>query len=121
VLDLGTKQSAGYRLPLIRPLIAPLIGFLTMDAGDQARMRFIEFFTANIRNPNMRRSYAKAAEESLAWCSFAGVPSIAAVQPVHVATYIETLAASAARRPSRRVLMQSVISSIGWLSGTSCR
>ena len=56
-------------------------------AGDQARMRFLEFFTANIRNPNTRRSYAKAAEEFLAWCSFAGVPSIAAVQPVHVGTW----------------------------------
>ena len=56
-------------------------------AGDQARMRFVEFFTANIRNPNTRRAYAKACEEFLAWCSFAGVPSIAAVQPVHVATY----------------------------------
>jgi site-specific recombinase XerD len=54
-------------------------------------MRFLEFFTANIRNPNTRRSYAKACEEFLAWCSFAGVPSIAAVQPVHVATYIEQL------------------------------
>jgi site-specific recombinase XerD len=61
-------------------------------AGDQARTRFLEFFTANIRNPNTRRAYAKACEEFLAWCSFAGVPSIAAVQPVHVATYIEKLA-----------------------------
>ena len=65
---------------------------LIATAGDQARMRFLEFFTANIRNPNTRRSYAKAAEEFLAWCSFAGVPSIADVQPIHVATYIEQLA-----------------------------
>jgi hypothetical protein len=50
-------------------------------AGNPARMRFLEFFTANIRNPNTRRSYAKAAEEFLAWCAFAGVPSIEAVQP----------------------------------------
>jgi site-specific recombinase XerD len=61
-------------------------------AGDQARMRFVEFFTADIRNPNTRRAYAKACEEFLAWCSFAGVPWIAEVQPVHVATYIEQLA-----------------------------
>ena len=31
----------------------------------------------------------RAAEEFLAWCSSAGVPSINAVQPVHVATWIE--------------------------------
>ena len=65
---------------------------LIIAAGDRASMRFIEFFTANIRNANTRRSYAKACEEFLAWCSFAGLSSIAAVQPVHVATYIEQLA-----------------------------
>lgn len=50
-------------------------------------MRFLEFFTANIRNVHTRRAYARAAEEFLTWC--AGVASIAAVQPVHVATWIE--------------------------------
>jgi len=30
--------------------------------GDQARMRFLEFFTPNVRNPNTRRAYAKACE-----------------------------------------------------------
>jgi hypothetical protein len=37
-------------------------------AGERARMRFLEFFAAQIRNPNTRRSYAKAAVEFLAWC-----------------------------------------------------
>jgi site-specific recombinase XerD len=61
-------------------------------AGDQARMRFLEFFTGNIRTPNTRRAYAKACEEFRAGCAIAGVSSIAAVQPVHVATYIKQLA-----------------------------
>jgi hypothetical protein len=52
-------------------------------------MRFLEFFAANIRNPHTRRAYARAAAEFLARCADAGVPSIAAVQPVHVATWIE--------------------------------
>jgi integrase/recombinase XerC len=65
---------------------------LIAAAGDYARMRFLEFFTANIRNVNTRRSYAKAIEEFLAWCERARVPSLAALQPVHVATYIEQLA-----------------------------
>jgi hypothetical protein len=30
----------------------------------------------------------EASEEYLAWCADAGVPSIAAVQPVHVATWM---------------------------------
>src|SRR5437660_10558388 len=58
-------------------------------AGERAGMRFLEFFTANIRNPHTRRAYARAADEFLSWCADAGVPSIAAVQPVHVATWIE--------------------------------
>ena len=58
-------------------------------AGERASMRFLEFFAASIRNPHTRRAYGRAAEEFLAWCASAGVPSIAAVQPVHVGTWIE--------------------------------
>src|ERR1700742_2423908 len=62
---------------------------LVAAAGERAGMRFLEFFAANIRNPHTRRAYARAADEFLAWCASAGVASIAAVQPVHVATWIE--------------------------------
>jgi site-specific recombinase XerD len=62
---------------------------LVVAAGERASMRFLEFFAANIRNPHTRRAYARAADEFLAWCASAGVPSIGAVQPVHVATWIE--------------------------------
>jgi hypothetical protein len=57
-------------------------------AGARARIRFLEFFTVNIRNPNTRRAYAKAAGEFAAWCETIGLRSIAEVQPVHVAAYI---------------------------------
>src|SRR5882762_10207816 len=70
------------------------IGSLTLPAlvaaaGERASLRFLEFFAAKIRNPHTRRAYARAADEFLAWCASAGVPSIGAVQPVHVATWIE--------------------------------
>jgi site-specific recombinase XerC len=58
-------------------------------AGEKASIRFLEFFAANIRNPHTRRAYYRTAEEFLAWCTSVGVPSIAAVQPVQVATWIE--------------------------------
>ena len=38
------------------------------DAGDQAARRFIEFFTANIRNPNTRAAYARAVMDFFGWC-----------------------------------------------------
>jgi site-specific recombinase XerC len=53
------------------------------------QIRFLEFFASAIRNPHTRRAYAHAASEFLAWCAGAGVPSITAVQPLHVATWIE--------------------------------
>ena len=71
------------------PIASPTLPALVAAAGERASMRFLEFFAANIRNPHTRRAYARAAEEFLAWCADAGVPSIAAVQPVHVATWIE--------------------------------
>jgi hypothetical protein len=36
--------------------------------GARARRRFIEFFTANIRNPNTRKAYYRAACEVFDWC-----------------------------------------------------
>jgi hypothetical protein len=70
---------------VIRPP-APVVPALVAAAGERAGMRFLEFFAANIRNPHTRRAYARAADEFLAWCAGAGVPSIGAVRPVHVAT-----------------------------------
>jgi hypothetical protein len=35
------------------------------DAGDNAACRFMEFFTANIRNPDTRAAYAQAVAQLL--------------------------------------------------------
>jgi site-specific recombinase XerD len=71
------------------PINSTTLPALVIAAGDRAGTRFLEFFAANIRNPHTRRAYARAADEFLGWCASVGVPSIAAVQPVHVATWIE--------------------------------
>jgi integrase/recombinase XerC len=73
------------------PFTAHASPALIVAAGDHAGLRFLQFFTANIRNRNTRRAYAQAAREFLAWCKSAGVSSITAVQPMHVAGYIEEL------------------------------
>lgn len=62
---------------------------LVIAAGERAGIRFLEFFASAIRNPHTRRAYARAAGDFLAWCASAGVTSIAAVQPLHVASWIE--------------------------------
>jgi site-specific recombinase XerD len=58
-------------------------------AGERASLRFIEFFAANIRNPHTRRAYMRAVVDFCAWCADAGVVSIAKVQPLHVAAWVE--------------------------------
>lgn len=68
---------------------SPALPALIAGAGEPAALRFLEFFAARIRNPNTRRAYSRAVAEFLAWCDDAGVPSIAAVQPLHVAAWIE--------------------------------
>lgn len=57
---------------------------------DAAR-RFVEFFTANIRNPHTRRAYARAAVEFANWCEAAEIRELRDIEPLHVAAYIEGL------------------------------
>lgn len=56
-----------------------------------AARRTLEFFTANIRNPNTRRSYARAVSEFSTWCTAQGLHALGNIEPVHVAAYIEQL------------------------------
>jgi hypothetical protein len=40
---------------------------MVADLGEAAALRFIDFFTANIRNPNTRAAYAVAARSFFRW------------------------------------------------------
>jgi site-specific recombinase XerD len=53
--------------------------------------RVLEFFTVNIRNPNTRKSYGKAAAQFAAWCEAHGIAHLRDVQPIHVAAYVDEL------------------------------
>src|ERR1700690_3442799 len=57
----------------------------------QAAKRFIEYFAANIRNPNTRRAYLHAVLEFSAWCEAQNLTEILDIEPLHVAAYIEML------------------------------
>jgi integrase len=69
---------------------ATLVPALIADAGDAAGWRYVEFFTAPIRNPNTRRAYARACSRFFAWCETRGL-TLTTIRPFDVATYIETL------------------------------
>jgi site-specific recombinase XerD len=61
-------------------------------AGERASRRFIEFFTANIRNSNTRAAYAQAINQFLEWCNQYGL-TLDTLEPVSVAAYVEWLMA----------------------------
>jgi len=62
---------------------------LVAASGERASLRFLEFFAANIRNPHMRRANGHAVVAFMARCDENRLLLIAAVQPLHVAAWIE--------------------------------
>lgn len=63
---------------------------LVLDAGEKACRRYVEFFTANIRNKNTRAAYLHAISRFAAWCEQQRMP-LGGVSPPIVAAYIEQL------------------------------
>ncbi len=61
---------------------------LVAASGEKASRRFIEFFTANIRNANTRAAYARAVADFCLWCEVRGLV-LEKLEPVMVAAYIE--------------------------------
>src|SRR5579883_3328521 len=57
-------------------------------AGEKAAWRFIEFFTANIRNKNTRAAYAHAVTEFFDWCEQHQL-QLEDLNPAFIAAYIE--------------------------------
>jgi hypothetical protein len=51
-----------------------------------AAWRNIDFFTANIRNPNTRRAYTRACSTFFAWCNERGL-SLGTIRPYDVSLY----------------------------------
>src|SRR6476646_2403573 len=62
-------------------------------AGERASWRFIEFFTANIRNKNTRAAYAQAVNQFFKWCEAHRVFELERIQPVIISAYVEDLQA----------------------------
>ena len=67
-----------------------LVPRLIADLGDDAAKRFLEFFTAIIRNKNTRAAYARAVGQFLVWCEQQNC-TLRQVEPMFVAAYVERL------------------------------
>ena len=87
---------------------------LITGADAKTRRRFVEFFAANIRNPNTRRAYLRAVTDFFTWCEQHQLEDLASIQPVHVAAYIEELLRRQAK-PSVKQSLAAIRMLFDWL------
>ena len=99
------RGSSGANLAAVPALYAP---------NPEAAKRFIEYFAANIRNVNTRRAYLHAVREFADWCALQGFHEIVDIEPLHVAGYIEQLAARLAK-PSVKQHLAAIRMLFDWL------
>jgi site-specific recombinase XerD len=102
-LESSTPSASEIELPAI----------LT-SAGLDATTRFVEYFTAHIRNPHTRRAYFRNALTFLRWCEARGLCSLAEVKPVTVAAYVELLQHSHAK-PTVKQHLATIRMLFDWL------
>lgn len=86
---------------------------LIAAAGENAARRFIEFFTANIRNRNTRAAYAAAVSRFCDWCDERKL-TLQQLQPFLVAAYIEDLGREIAA-PSVKQHLAAIRMLFDWL------
>jgi integrase/recombinase XerD len=70
------------------PQLRQTLPAVLQDAGEDASSRVIEFFTAEIRNPNTREAYARAVRRFFRWATRHQL-HLSDIEPVHVAAYVE--------------------------------
>ena len=87
----------------------PAVFLRRHDAGK----RFWEFFTANIRNRNTRRAYFIAVSQFSSWCEKRKL-TLEAIQPIHVAAYIEHLMTAHAK-PTVKQHLAAIRMLFDWL------
>lgn len=82
--------GSGTALSTIEPAPSVIVPAL-VAAGERARLRYIDFFTAHIRNPNTRAAYGVAVREFYGWLELGGIAAIRNIRTHHVSIYVELL------------------------------
>lgn len=83
-------------------------------AGQRASWRFVEFFTANIRNKNTRAAYAQAVGQFFAWCDRRRITELEQIRPVLIAGYIEEVMAERSK-PTTKQHLAAIRMLFDWL------
>jgi integrase/recombinase XerD len=106
------EVASPMRAPAIQSALAVPVAIAS--AGDQAVRRFLEFFAATIRNKNTRLAYYRAACNLFGWLEEHRVVELVDIEPIHVAAYVETLQASAAK-PTVKQHLAAIRMLFDWL------
>lgn len=83
-------RSSGKRAVTLMAHASTVVPMLIASVSEQASWRYVEFFTANIRNANTRRAYARACSRFFSWSEERGL-TLAAIRPYDVAAWVEGL------------------------------
>ena len=78
------KESNGAELVRVEKAVSA-----GTQAGRGAERRFIEFFTARVRNKNTRSAYVNAMRKFAEWCAGRGL-TLEQLEPIAVAAYIRS-------------------------------
>jgi len=109
--DLVPVRASVARWDQFNQIVLPAI---ITSASEDAVTRFVEYFTAHIRNPHTRRAYFRNAIAFLRWCEDRGVRDLKAVKPILVAGYIEQLQQTHAK-PSVKQHLATIRMLFDWL------
>ena len=63
---------------------------LVLAEGEEATLRFLEYYAVRLRNAHTRRAYARAVVRFLSWCEAQGVERLREIDAIHVAGWVET-------------------------------
>jgi site-specific recombinase XerD len=89
--DPGAGPETSTSLTTIEPAIGLPVPAMIAGAGKRASLRFIDFFTAHIRNLNTRAAYGIAVRGFFVWLETQGLAELGHIRTHHVSTYTEIL------------------------------
>src|ERR1700678_970881 len=98
----------------LAPITASYTPAIITATGPRASYRFLEFFTAKIRNAHTRRAYTRAAVEFFDWLAAKRVTQLDDIESIHVATYIEELSC-ARSAPTAKLRLAALKHLFDWM------
>jgi integrase/recombinase XerD len=79
--------TKSYRRPLLERAGLDTLPTAIAAQGERAGLRFIEFFTATIRNRNTRMAYARAVKRFFDWCDEHHL-GLEDIEPIAISAYL---------------------------------